>query len=199
RTPSATEGPRCTSSTSTRTRRARGWWPRRSGPTSARTWPRPPPTPPRRPRTGRPAEDPAAGRRRGRSGAVQLLEDLLGHRDVHLVEGVATRVTHLLDHAAAGGVLDGADPGDERVLGGVGGLVAHGGEALEHLVLGDRGGSGLGDDAQRVLGDLGALGDGLRRRQRPGRLRLDGLEPLAHLLDDLRVVLALEEIGRAHV
>ena len=64
-----------------------------------------------------------------------------------------------------GGVLDGPHTRHECVAGGIGGLVAHAGEALEHVVLRDRSRGGLGDDAQRAANSFKT--DSKARSKRP--------------------------------
>ena len=68
-----------------------------------------------------------------------------------------------VDDAAAGRLLDRVEPGDDDGLGGVGDLVAHVRQPLDDVGLRDRLRRGGRDDAQRLLGELGALVDRLDR------------------------------------
>src|SRR5688500_8164638 len=64
---------------------------------------------------------------------AKRLEDLAGDRRVHLVGERVAGVASLLDHAAPGHLLDRVQSVDERLLGGVGGLVAEVGQGPHDL------------------------------------------------------------------
>ena len=99
------------------------------------------------------------------SAASEGFEELFRQRFVHLVGRLRAGFADLLHDASTAGDLHRVQAVQQRGPGGLGRLVAQGGQALDQVGLGDRSRRGLGDDPQRLLGQLGGLVDEVGRAQ----------------------------------